>query len=66
MIEQMPESAPYHDLDEPPTEEELQLALTKMKRCKAGGKSGILPELVLFGGAVSGGFRGGGGGGGGG
>ena len=48
----MPESAPYHDLDEPPTEEELQLALTKMKRGKAGGKSGILPELVLFGGAV--------------
>ena len=52
MIEQMPESAPYHDLDEPPTEEELQLVLTKMKRGKAGGKSGILPELVLFSGAV--------------
>ena len=36
------------DLDEPPTED----ALSKMKRGKAGGKSGILPELVLYGGAI--------------
>ena len=42
---------PCIDLDEPPTEEELEAAPSKMKRCKAGGKTDILPELVLFGGA---------------
>ena len=42
---------PCLDRDEPPTEEELEAALSKMKRGKAGGKTGILTELVLFGGA---------------
>ena len=51
VMEQMPELPPCHDL-EPPTEEELGIALSKMKRGKAGGKSGILPELVLVGEAV--------------
>ena len=52
MIQQMPLMPPYMDFDEPPTEEELEAALAKMKRCKAGGKTGILPELVLFGGTI--------------
>ena len=38
------------DLDYPPTMEELDVALSKLKKNKAGGLSGILPELVLFGG----------------
>ena len=50
VIEQMPESAPYHDLDEPPTEEELQLALTQMKR--GIRQEGSQSCMVLFGGAV--------------
>ena len=36
---------PCIDLDDPPREEELEVALSKMKRGKPGGKSGILPEL---------------------
>lgn len=52
VIQQMPEMSPMLDLDEPPTEDELLAALSKMKRGKAGGKSGILPELVLYGGAI--------------
>ena len=43
---------PCLDLDQPHTYEELEVALSKMKRGKAGGKIGILPEQVLFGGAV--------------
>ena len=38
------------DLDYPPTMEELDVALSKLKKNKAGGLFGILPELVLFGG----------------
>ena len=52
VIQQMQILPPCLDFDEPPTEEELEAALAKMKRRKAGGKTGILPELVLFGGAV--------------
>ena len=52
VIQQMPILPPCLDLDEPPTEEELATALAKMKMRKAGGKTGILPEMVLFGGGV--------------
>ena len=52
VIQRMPMQSPCLDLDEPPTEEELENALSKMKKRKAGGKTGILPELVLFGGAT--------------
>ena len=52
VIEEMPEMPPCMELDGPPTEEELESALSKLKRRKAGGQSGILPELVLYGGAV--------------
>ena len=48
VIQEMPMLPPGLDLDEPPTEEELVTALTKMKMCKAGGKTGILPEMVLL------------------
>ena len=34
----------------PPIEEELSQALSKLRKRKAGGKSGILPELILSGG----------------
>ena len=43
---------PCHNLDESPTGEELEAALPKLKRHKAGGKTGILPELLLCGGAT--------------
>ena len=49
VIQQMLILPPCRDLDEPPTEEELATALAKMKMHKAGGKTGILPEMVLFG-----------------
>ena len=39
------------ELDDPPTCEELLTALTKLKKGKAGGKTGILPELLAYGGA---------------
>ena len=41
---------PVMELDSPPSEEELFEALSKMKMQKAGGKSEILPELVIHGG----------------
>ena len=40
------------DLDAPLTEEKLECALFKMNRRKASGMSSILPELVLYGGAL--------------
>ena len=44
----MPIQSPCLELDEPPIEEELENALSKMKKRKASGKSGIIPELVFF------------------
>ena len=52
VIEQIPMQLPCPEFDEPPTEEELEGALSKMKKHKAGDKTEILPELVLFGGAT--------------
>ena len=46
----LPPLPPHLDLDMPPTEEELMRALTKLKMRKAGGKSGVLPELIPHGG----------------
>ena len=51
-IQQMQAMPPWLDLDEPPTEEELETALSKLKKSKVGGKTSILPELVMFGDAV--------------
>ena len=50
MIDTLPVLPPHLDLDMPPTEEELMQALTKLKMTKAGGKSDVLPELILHGG----------------
>ena len=49
VISDMPLLPPAMELDLPPTEEELTQALDKLKMRKAGGKSGILPELILHG-----------------
>ena len=49
MIEDMLELQSRLDLDAPPTVEELECTLSKFKRWKAGGLSGI---LVLYGGAL--------------
>ena len=38
-------------MDHDPTSEELGEAMTKLKRGRAGGRTGILPELLLHGGA---------------
>ena len=46
----MPLHSPNLDLDLPPTEEELFQALSRLKKGKAGGKSGLLPELITSGG----------------
>ena len=50
-IDGLPQHPPHLELDEPPTLEELMKALSKLKRGKAGGKTGILPELLIYGGA---------------
>ena len=50
VIDTLPLLPPHLDLDMPPTEEELMQALTKLKMRMAGGKSGVLPELILHGG----------------
>ena len=49
LINNMSLLAPFLELDSPPSEEELSQALSKLKKRKAGGKSGILPELILCG-----------------
>ena len=49
-IDEMVQITPYLELDEPPSYDELVKALTKLKRGKAGGRTGILPELLLLGG----------------
>ena len=41
---------PVLELDHPPSFEELETALSKLKRGKVGGRTGILPELLLYGG----------------
>ena len=50
VINDMPSLPPILELDSPPTDEELSEALSKLKNRKAGGKSGILPELIHCGG----------------
>ena len=47
----LPPQPTRSDLDDPPTDEELESALNKLKHGKAGGKTGIPPELVAYGGA---------------
>ena len=51
VIEEMPSLLHHLELDDPPTMEELIAALNALKRGKAGGKTGLLPEMLLYGGA---------------
>ena len=52
VIDRMARDPPHLEFDDPPTLDELLKALSCLKRGKAGGKTGILPELLLFGGEV--------------
>ena len=47
----MPSLPPVMELDHHPTSEELGEEMSKLKRGKAGGRTGILLELLLHGGA---------------
>ena len=53
VLDVLPSLPPALEVDHlpPPTLEELMEALRKMRRGKAGGRTGILPELLLYGGA---------------
>ena len=51
VIADMPSQPTYWDLDGPAADEEFESALNKLKRGKAGGKMGILTELITNGGA---------------
>ena len=50
VVEEFPALPVDPALDEPPSLDELLLALRRMKRGKAGGQTGILPELLIAGG----------------
>ena len=50
VLDDMPSLPPVLELDHPPTFEEMMGALSKLKRGKAGGRTGLLPELLLYGG----------------
>jgi len=50
LIDSMPSWEIMDCLDDPPTFDELVAAIEKMKWGKAGGRTGILPELILCGG----------------
>jgi len=52
VVAAVPALPPLLQYDEPPTLEELEVALSQVKTRKAGDLSGILPELNLFGGSV--------------
>ena len=47
----MPSLSPVMELDHHPTSKELGEAMSKLKRRQAGGRTGILPELLLHGSA---------------
>ena len=49
VIEEQPTLDPVLELDGPPFMEELICALGKLKVGKAGGRIGILPELLIAG-----------------
>ena len=45
VIDNLPPQPIRSDLDNPPTDEEIESALSKLKNGKAGGKTEIPPEL---------------------
>ena len=50
-VDEIPSHPTEWELDDPPTCEELTVALSKLKKGKAGGKAGIMQELLVHGGA---------------
>ena len=50
VLDQIPSRPSALELDHSPTFDELLEALRRLKRRKAGGRTGILPELLLYGG----------------
>ena len=48
VLSQMPIHPIQFELDKVPSSEELESALQSMKSGKAGGKTGILPEMIAF------------------
>ena len=52
VIDGMPVIPPVLNLDAPPSEEELALAMSKLRRRRVGDKTEILPELILEGGPL--------------
>ena len=52
VIDEMRRHSPREELDDPPILDELLIALRRLKKGKARGKTGILPELLLFGGEI--------------
>ena len=50
-IDELPNHPAEWELDDPPTCKELTVALSKLKKGKAGGKTAIMPELIVHGGA---------------
>lgn len=49
-IANLPSLPVQWDLDSPPIAEEFESVVSKSKRGKAGGRTGVLPELILCGG----------------
>ena len=52
LLDEMLSWALMQSLDDPATSDELVVIMDKMKWGKIGGKTGILPELILCGGPV--------------
>ena len=52
VVEEIPDRPVATDMDNAPSPEELEQALLKMKLGKAGGKSGVLPDILRHGGAA--------------
>jgi hypothetical protein len=52
LVDEVPSLDEITTLDVTPSQEELINAMTKLKQGKAGGKTGILPELLIYGGPL--------------
>ena len=51
-IDGMPTLEVRRDLNDPPTSDEFQRVLSKLLPRKSGGDSGVIPEMLVFGGPV--------------
>ena len=50
VLDELPYLPPVQELDRPPTLDELIEAIGKLRKGKTGGRTGILPELLIYGG----------------